>query len=140
MDISTQRPPEGFHLYPETSPFLERVGPLFLKMEGMKPIIGLRIGAHHCNNKNTAHGGLIATLADISLGKTAGWSQEPRVPLLTTSLTIDYLGAARLDDWIEAETDFNRVGSDIAFANCYIMSGDRHLARASGVYKVVSQR
>ena len=103
MDSKSQQLPDGFAPYPENSPFLDRVGPLFLKMDGMKPIIGLYICKHHCNNKGTAHGGLMATLADISLGKTAGWSQEPRAPLVTTSLTIDHFGAARLHDWIVAE-------------------------------------
>ena len=140
MDSKRQQLPDGLAPYPENSPFLDRVGPLFLKMDGMKPIIGLYICEHHCNNKGTAHGGLMATLADISLGKTAGWSQEPRVPLVTTSLTIDYFGAARLHDWIVAETDFNRVGSEMAFANCYVRSGDKALARASGVFKVVRLR
>lgn len=131
-------PPSGFEPYPEMSPFLDRLAPLFLKQAATGPVIGLRILGHHCNNKNTAHGGLFATLADIALGKTASWSQSPPVPLLTTSLTIDYFGAARLDDWIEAAADFNRVGRDIAFANCYITCGERRLARASGVYKTVN--
>ena len=60
--------------------------------------------------------------------------------LLTTSLTTEIFGAARLHDWIVAETDFNRVGCEMAFANCYVRSGDKALARASGVFKVVSLR
>ncbi|MGB0551286.1 MAG: PaaI family thioesterase [Alphaproteobacteria bacterium] len=76
-------------------------------MDGRKPIIELRICPHHCNYKGTAHGGLLATLADISLGKSAGWGQEPRIPLVTTSLTVNYLGASRLNDWISAGTDFH---------------------------------
>jgi len=131
--------PAGFTTYPENSPFLERLGPLYLRMDDRKPIMGLRICPHHCNNKGTAHGGLLATLADVSLGKSAGWSQEPRIPLVTTSLTVDYLGAARLNDWISAETDFHQVGKEMAFANCYIRSGDKVLARANGVYKVLKQ-
>ncbi len=125
--------PAGFAAYPENSPFLERLGPLYLRMDGMKPIIGLRICLHHCNNKGTAHGGLLASLANISLGKSAGRSQEPRIPLVTTSLTVDYLASARLSDWILADPDFQRVGKGLAFANGYIRSGDKVLARANGV-------
>lgn len=62
------------------------------------------------------------------------------MPLVTTSLTTDYFGAARLNDWIVAETDFNHVGSEMALANCYVRSGGKALARASGVFKVVSLR
>ena len=129
--------PEGFSIYPENSPFIDLLGPLYVRMEGRQPILGMRIAEYHCNNKGTAHGGLMATLADLSLGKTAGWSVEPRIPLLTASLTIDYLSAARLGDWVEAVTDFHRVGKDLAFGNCFISSGDKHLVRANGVYKVI---
>ena len=65
-------------------------------------MIGLRVRKHNCKNKNSAHGGFFATLADIAVGKTQCWSEPPPIPLVTTSLTIDYLGAARLGDWIEA--------------------------------------
>ena len=92
----------GFEPYPEMSPFLNRLGPLYLKQGESGPVIGLWVLEHHCNNKNSAHGGLFATLADIALGKTSSWSETPPIPLVTTSLTIDYLGAARLGDWIEA--------------------------------------
>lgn len=129
--------PEGFAPYPETSPFLDRIGPFYQKDDGQTLILAVRVLPHHCNNKGAAHGGLLAALADISLGKTCGRSREPRIPLVTTSLTIDYIGAARLGDWIEATTDFNRVGRDLAFANCFLRSGERILARANGVYKIV---
>ena len=131
-------PPAGYSPYTETSPFLDRIGPFYECGTGGSLVVAVRVLPHHCNNKELAHGGLLAALADISLGKTAGRSREPRVRLLTTSLTIDYIGAARLGDWVEATTEFSRVGRDIAFANCYIRAGDRTLARASGIYKVIS--
>lgn len=75
MVSESQQLPDGLAPYPENSPFLDRVVPSFLKMDGMKPIIGLFICDLHCNNKGTAHGGLMAELEDKSLRKTAGWSQ-----------------------------------------------------------------
>ena len=57
-------------------------------------------------NKNSAHGVFFATLADIALGKTQRWSEIPPIPLVTTSLKIDYLGAAQLGEWIEATANF----------------------------------
>ena len=62
------------------------------------------------------------------------------MPLVTTSLTTDYFGAARLHEWIVAETDYNRVGSAMALANRYVRTCDKALARASGVFKVLSLR
>jgi acyl-coenzyme A thioesterase PaaI-like protein len=83
-----------------------------------------------------AHGGLVVTLADIALGKTGEWLSDPPVSLLTASLTIDLYSAARLNDWLEAETDVTRVGRRIAFANCYLRVDAATIARASGVFNV----
>lgn len=128
--------PPDFAPYAEPSPFLDRIGPLYQKHGDPNPIFGLRVLEHHCNRRSLAHGGLLVSLADIALGKTGEWSQDPRVSLLTASLSVEFLGSAKLGDWVEAVTDFHQVGRRIAFANCYVTTGSTTIARASGVFKV----
>lgn len=128
--------PHGFEPYREPSPFLERIGPLYQKNGDPGPIFGVPILDHHCNRRGFAHGGLLMSLADIALGKTGEWSQQPRMSLLTASLTIEFVGAARIGDWIEATCDFHQLGRQMAFANCYLTVGNRRIARASGVFRV----
>ena len=79
-------------------------------------MIGLRVLEHNCNNKNSAHGDLFKTLANIVLGKTSNWNETSPTPLVTTSLTTDYLGATRLGDCIDS-ADFHRIGRNLAFIN-----------------------
>ena len=43
-------------------------------------------------------------------------------------------------EWIEAKSDFHRIGKELAFANCYIRVGDRVIGRANGQYKVAPER
>ncbi|MCG8691500.1 MAG: PaaI family thioesterase [Minwuiales bacterium] len=131
------KPPAGFEPYGDRSPFLDRIGPLFQKDGVDGPVFGLRILAHHANRRGMPHGGLLVTVADIALGKTAAWSTAPATPLLTASITVDFVGAARLGDWVEASTDFHRVGRELAFTNCYLTVGEKRIARASAVFKVV---
>ena len=88
-------------------------------------------------NKNSAHGGFFATLADIALGKTQCRSEIPPIPLVTTNLKIDYLGAAQLGKWIEATANFFGIGRDLAFVNCYIC-GECRLVCANGVYEATN--
>jgi acyl-coenzyme A thioesterase PaaI-like protein len=40
---------------------------------------------------------------------------------VTSSLTIDYADSAKLGDWIEIETDVQKVGNKMAFGNCYFI-------------------
>ena len=135
----TQEPPAGFEAYSEPSPYLERIGPFFQRRACASVQFGVRIAEHHCNRRGMAHGGLVIALADIALGKTGEWLSQPPVSLLTASLTVDFYGAARRGDWLEAETDITRVGHQVVFSNCYLRVGDNIVARASGVFNVRSR-
>jgi acyl-coenzyme A thioesterase 13 len=129
-------PPPGFEAYAEPSGFLERIGPILQRRTGDAVVFGVRIAQHHCNRRGMAHGGLLVALADVALGKTGEWLSRPPVSLLTASLTVDFYGAARPGDWLEARTDVTRVGRQVAFGNCYLCVGENVVARASGVFNV----
>jgi acyl-coenzyme A thioesterase PaaI-like protein len=132
--------PNGFVPYSESSPFLDRIGPLYERDDADGFAIGLVVLDQHCNRRGFAHGGLLVALADIALGKTGERRSTPSVRLLTTSLAFDFINIARRGEWIEAQCDFQRTDREIAFANCYVKRGRDVIGRASGVFKVLSIR
>jgi acyl-coenzyme A thioesterase PaaI-like protein len=58
--------------------------------------------------------------------------------MVTVSLTTDFADAARDGDWVEARVDIQKIGTRLAFANCYLAVGARRILRASGVFAVVA--
>ena len=130
--------PEGFEPIFRSSPFLELLGPIYNKRTDAGLIIGLKAEKKHCNARNLVHGGVFSSLADIALGYNAAFQGKEPTPIVTASLTVDYAGAARLGDWIEIETDIQKVGKSMAFANCYFTVGSKRIVRASGVFSVVN--
>jgi len=128
--------PEGFKPLFRTSPYIELVGPLYSRGEGASLTIGLRAERKHCNMRGTVHGGVLATLADIALGYAMAFATTPPTGLVTANLTLDYAGAAREGDWLEARVDIQKQGSRLAFGNCYITRGDERIVRASAVFLV----
>lgn len=131
--------PDGFEPIFRTSPYLELLGPILNKKTPDGLVIGLRAEAKHCNAREQVHGGLLSSLADIALGYNTAFAGKTPVPIVTTSLTIDYAGAAKLGDWVEIHTDVQKVGSTMAFANCYFFVEQKRIARASAVFSVVSR-
>ncbi|MFK7978053.1 MAG: PaaI family thioesterase [Halioglobus sp.] len=129
--------PAGYEPIFRTSPFLELIGPIYNKTTDRGLLIGLLAQQKHCNARDLVHGGVFSSLADIALGYNAAFQGENPTPMVTASLTIDYAGSAKLGDWIEIETDVQKVGSSMAFANCYFSVGDRRIVRASGTFSVV---
>jgi uncharacterized protein (TIGR00369 family) len=57
--------------------------------------VGLELGPDHLNLQGTAHGGVLATLADTAMGIAYRTVLEPRMIHLTSSLQIAFLTAGR---------------------------------------------
>ena len=129
--------PEGFKALNRGGPFLAQLGPLYLKKAGEQYIIGLRIEERHTNIRGIAHGGMLLTLADSALGIVLSTSRTPPQPMVTVNLSTDFVESAIPGDWVEAHVDIQRVGKRLAFANCYLMVGERRILRASGVFALM---
>ena len=130
--------PTGFTPLFRSSPFLDLLGPMYNKKTDETLVIGFRAEQKHCNARGTVHGGVFSSIADVALGYNAAFNGAEPVPMVTTSLTVDYVGAANLGDWIEAHADVQKVGRSMAFANCYFIVNDKRIVRASGVFNVLS--
>ena len=130
--------PAGFVPFERASPFLDLIGPLLFRRDEDGIQFALRIDERHLNARGFVHGGVLAALADVALGYTASLEKEPPARLITASLTIDFVRAVSAGELVVATVDVQRVGSRIAFANCYLACEERRVARASAVFANVS--
>lgn len=101
--------------------------------------VGLRAQEKHCNARGGVHGGILATLADVTLGYAMAFATHPPSNLITANLSLDFAGGAALGDWLEASVDIQKQGSRLAFANCYITVNEQRIVRASAVFLVAGQ-
>jgi acyl-coenzyme A thioesterase 13 len=130
-----KKAPRGFRAIPRLSPFNALVGPLYeRRRRGAELSIGLHVAQKHLNSRGICHGGVLATLADLALGYAMHAKGDGKAAFVTAHLAVDYAGAAKLGDWIEAQVEIQRLGSRLAFANCYLVSGERRLVRASAIF------
>jgi uncharacterized protein (TIGR00369 family) len=140
--------PDGFEPLFRTSPFLDALGPFFSisarlacgcgspsnRREATGFVVGLRVADKHANARGSAHGGLLLTLADIALGYTAAFSEDPPLSLTTANISADFAGHARVGDWIEAHVEVQKIGGRLVFANAYLTVGDERIVRASAIF------
>ena len=131
---------EGFTPFGRSSPFIDLIGPLLSRRGDAGLEFALQVDERHVNDRGFAHAGVLSAVADVSLGYATALSQDPPVPLLTTSLTIDFAGRVAPGDTLVARVDVQKVGRRIAFANCYLSVEDRRIARASAVFANVAQQ
>lgn len=116
--------------------FAARAGPFHVSRDGDPPAVGLLVEAHHANTMGSAHGGVLATLADVALGQAVKAEVRPGSRVMTASMHLAFLGPGAVGDWIEAHATIDRRGSSLVFASCEIRSGERPIAKVSAVFAV----
>jgi uncharacterized protein (TIGR00369 family) len=137
MDAQTL--PEGFKPHFRKSPMTEPWEPLYSRTTGDSVVLGLRAAPPHTNSRGLVHGGLISALADNAMGLSCGRFLEDGQSVVTVNLTLDFVGSARVGQWLEFDTNFVRAGSTLCFAQALVTADGEPCARANAVFRVVKK-
>jgi acyl-coenzyme A thioesterase PaaI-like protein len=130
--------PEGFTPHYRKSPLTEPWEPLYSRTTPEAVIIGLRATEAHSNSRGFVHGGLISALADNAMGLSSGLGLNAAGGLVTVSLALDFLGTARLGQWLAFDTVFVKRGRTLCFAQAFVTADGEPCARANATFRVVN--
>ncbi len=130
--------PAGFRPLMFNMGFLEQNGPLYGKWDGGKLRMGFRVESRHCNPGNVAHGGMLATFADMQLPMAARFQSAQLDPgfLPTVQLTCDFLAPAPLGAWVEGEGELVRATRNLLFAQGIATADGVPCLRMNGIFKI----
>jgi uncharacterized protein (TIGR00369 family) len=130
-------PPQGFAPHFRKSPVTDPWEPLYSRrVEGVVQI-GVTLRDVHCNSRGFVHGGVIAALADNAMGLSCGAGMPSVQGLVTISLSVDYVGAAKVGQWMQVEPRVLRTGKSMGFADALITADGALIARASATFRVL---
>ena len=134
-DLTNGLPPDaqdisrgGFNLH---------AGPFYrLPDDGDVRRFALAVLEKHMNGGGGVHGGMLMTFADISMSQTArALTGAPGAN--TVSLTCDFVGPGKLGDTLECRVRVTRQTRTMVFLSADIVSGERPVAVATGLWKIV---
>jgi uncharacterized protein (TIGR00369 family) len=131
-------PPEGFAPHFRKSPVTDAWEPLFSRRVGGTVQIGLMLAAKHCNSRGLLHGGVVAALADNAMGLSCASEFASAGGLVTVSLSLDYVGTAKLGQWLQVEPRVIKTGKSMAFADALVTADGATIARASATFRVLA--
>ncbi len=98
------------------------------------------LGEAHCNSRGLVHGAFLAAIADNAAGLSCGQALRATgrevSGLLTTNLSIDYVGMASVGEWIVTETQVIKTGRVLCVADALIRCGERIIARANATFQI----
>ena len=130
--------PEGFVPLVPGGQWLAHAGPIYQRPgPGGTVVIALRIDRQHTNMRGIAHGGMLVTLADSALGRNLNLTRKTVAAMVSVNLSTDFIGAAKVGDWLEAHVEIRKHGARLSFAECQLRVGDKVIVRCSGVFAVV---
>ena len=97
--------------------------------------IGFRVGPRNCNFLGGCHGGLMASLLDIAMGRNVlaatGVAGAP-----TMSMTVDFVRGAVSGEWLESRARIIRQARRVVFCDSLLIGSAGITARASGVFSI----
>lgn len=135
-------PPEGFEPHFRKSPLTEPWEPIFSRREKDRVVIGLYAREPHTNSRGMVHGGLIAALADNAMGLSCvavltGEGRKPEGGLVTVSMATDFIGAAKLGQWVAFDTQYVKTGRTLCFAQAFITADGGVIGRADARFRLL---
>lgn len=55
---------------------------------------------------------------------------------MTVNLSVDFLGAAQVGQWLEVHPRVLKVGGSLAFVDAVVLADQKMVARASAVFRI----
>ncbi|GJD54151.1 PaaI family thioesterase [Methylobacterium dankookense] len=132
---STDETPAGFEPIHDVG-FIDHVGPVYRRADGA---YGFRAAQKHANLIQVVHGGMLMSFADRALGETA-MAAADGANCVTIQMEMQFIDVARLGDWIEARPEVVRRTGSLVFLRTDLRAGERRVAAATGVWKILRRR
>ena len=127
-------PPPGFQQLQIAAGFAADFGPIYAKREGERVWFGFRVGADHMNPRGVAHGGALATFADMQLAALMRMGRLEAKQSPTISLSLDFLAPARTGDWVEGEIVLVKRTGRLAFSETILTIDGSAVVRAKAIF------
>jgi len=127
----------GWQPYPGEG-FFALVGPLWTRREGDVHLFAFMAEPKHHNRRGVVHGGMLMAFADRSMGMNA-WHANGQHPQATVHLDMQFVDAVKIGEFVEARCDVVRRTRALVFMRAELTVGERVVATASGVWKMLGK-
>ncbi len=136
--MTSEGVPEGW-VQRTGAAFRTHVGPFYRPPGEEKLGFGFLADERHGNKRGVVHGGMLATAFDVALGE-ACWEASKQRPCATVQLNVHYVGAVQLGEFAYVRSELVKVTRSLVFLRGTMTVGDRIVATADGVWKILQWR
>jgi uncharacterized protein (TIGR00369 family) len=119
-------------------PFEIFVGPVFETGTVGAKSYAFRVDARHINRRGVLHGGMLMTLADLTLGQ-AVWDHTDNAPCVTLNMQSHFLKPAKDGDIVQVTPQLVRRTRSLVFMRGDFTVAGEAIFTAATVWKLLGQ-
>ena len=139
MSLAPADFPTAYRITDPVDPYEIASGPFYEPLEPAgDPRVVLLVEEKHCNSGGVTHGGLLMTMADLTLCAAAR-EGLPDERAITVQLDAQFISAGEVGDFLIARAEIVRRGGKLIFVRGQIRAGERILLTASAVPRRVKR-
>ena len=140
MSVIPANFPAAYRISDPADPHEIATGPFYEPLDPAgDPRVVLLVEEKHCNSSGVTHGGLLMTMADLTLCAAAR-AGLPDERAITVQLDAQFTDAGRIGDFLVARAEVVRRGGTLIFVRGQIQCGERVLLTASAVTRRVKRQ
>ena len=124
----------GWEIISGNTAFGDLVGPIWKRKDGDRLCFGFVVAPKHLNRAGNLHGGMLMTLADNAMAIAARDASGARRHA-TIELNIQFVGAVRLGEFVEAHPEVARATRSLVFMQAKMFVGSRLVVTTNGIWK-----
>jgi acyl-coenzyme A thioesterase PaaI-like protein len=135
-DLATEKLKASGWTMVETTGFLSLVGPLWQRVVDGEHEYAIVAQDKHHNRRGLVQGGLLMTFADRACGMTARYVSG-RPTLATVQLDTHFIDSGKIGEILTSKPRVVRLTRSLIFMTTEVTAGERCIATASGVFKIL---
>jgi len=120
----------------ETTGFLHLIGPLWHRKAGGEHEYALVAQDKHHNRRGLVQGGVLMTFADRTCGMSARYVSG-RPTLATVQMDTHFVESAKIGEILTSKPRVVRSTRSLIFVSTEVTVGERCIAMANGVFKIL---
>jgi len=128
----------GYRATKLIDPFENFVGPLYETGEGIERRYAFIVDERHVNLRGVIHGGMLMTLADMTLGQAA-WDACDRANCVTLGMQSQFLKTARAGQIVEVKPVVTRRTRSLIFIRGDFEVEGELIFTVASVWKLIGQ-
>jgi acyl-coenzyme A thioesterase PaaI-like protein len=139
--MTTPPIPQGYQLLVSQSKFLDLLGQMYFKDEPQpdgttQRWVAIRVEGNHVNTWKFAHGGFIASVAEIATANVAWDPDGP--PCVAIDLALQFIGAPKQEDLLEVCCRLTKRTRSLVFTQATGEVAGAPMFIATSVLKIIS--